>query len=153
MSRPVLAILAAALACSALTGVALAHSGAKGVVRERMELMKDVAEHMKQIGALVLGKTDFDASVAQAAADTVAGHAAKVTDLFPQGSTSGVSEALPEIWETWDDFTDLAGEMEAKAAELAAAAEVAQEPEAIRPQFAELGRTCSGCHERFRAAK
>lgn len=33
-----------------------AHSGAKGIVKERMELMKDIGKAMKQLSAMARGK-------------------------------------------------------------------------------------------------
>ena len=52
----------------AFTGIALAHEGAKGVVKERMDLMKGQAKQMKLIGDMAKGKKKFDAAKAAAAA-------------------------------------------------------------------------------------
>jgi hypothetical protein len=46
----------------AFTGVALAHEGATGVVKERMDLMKGQAKQMKLIGDMAKGKKKFDVS-------------------------------------------------------------------------------------------
>jgi len=152
MPKPATAIAAAALTLSTFTGLAFAHSGATGVVRERMDLMEDIADSMKQVGAMVRGKAAFDAEAVRAAADRVADHAGRMTDMFPQGSAGGASEALPAIWEDWDGFTDLAGELETKAGALSDVAENAQGVDDIRAHFAEMGRTCAACHEDFRKA-
>lgn len=143
---------AMAIALAFAGGTALAHSGASGIVQERMELMKDIAGQMKQIGAMIKGKADFDAQAVHSAAGTVAAHAGEIPELFPEGSTEAPSEALPSIWRDWDAFTGLAADLEERADALAEAAASADGAGDIRPQFAEMGRTCSACHEDFREA-
>ena len=143
---------AAALALSVSAGTAAAHSGASGVVKERMELMKDIAEQMKQIGAMIKGEAAFDAAAVRSAADTVAAHAGAMPELFPEGSTDAPSEALPVIWQDWEAFRGLAADLEDSAGALSEAAAAASGAGAIRAPFASVGRTCSACHEDFRQA-
>ncbi|MAZ18790.1 MAG: cytochrome C [Ahrensia sp.] len=152
MLKPATALAAAALALTTFSGLAFAHSSATGIVKQRMGLMEEIAESMKQVGSMIRGQTDFDAETVRAAAARMADHAGRMTDMFPRNSTSGPSEALPAIWEDWDGFAGLAGELEAKAVTLSQAAENAQGVDEIRPHFAELGRTCAACHEDFRKA-
>lgn len=143
-------LIAAALIVSAVSGTALAHSGATGIVRQRMDLMEDIADRMKELGAMIRGRESFDAEVAGSAADAVAGHAGEMLSLFPEGSAGGASEALPAIWVDWREFEGLAGALEEKAMALSTAAEEAESVDEIRPLFADMGRTCSQCHEDFR---
>ena len=51
-------LLAATLALSVSCGLALAHSGATGIVKQRMDAMKDIAAQMKLIGAMVRAERD-----------------------------------------------------------------------------------------------
>lgn len=143
-------IIAATLALSLVGGAALAHSGATGIVAERMESMKDIAGHMKRIGAMVKGERDYDAEMAAAAADAIAGHARDMPALFPEGSNADPSEALPVIWTQWDAFEKSAGELEATAAALSEAAGTASNADEIRTQFATVGKACAACHQDFR---
>jgi cytochrome c556 len=63
------------------TGVTLAHEGAKGVVKERMDLMKGQAKQMKLIGDMAKGKKTFDATKAAAAAKDLGATTKKIPDL------------------------------------------------------------------------
>ena len=44
-------------------GIAAAHEGATGVVAQRMDVMKQMGQHMKALGAMLAGKTAFDGDV------------------------------------------------------------------------------------------
>jgi cytochrome c556 len=152
MQKPVRVAVAAVFALSVAGGAALAHSGASGIVKDRMELMKGIAEQMKQIGAMMKGEAAFDAATVRLAADTVAAHADDMPELFPEGSTDAPSEALPSIWQDWDAFSGLAAELEENAGLLSEATAGATGVDDIRAHFASMGRTCSACHEDFRKA-
>ncbi|GAB4348626.1 MAG: cytochrome c [Oricola sp.] len=144
--------IAATLAFSLSCAGAIAHSGATGIVAERMEAMKKIAGRMKEIGAMVRGKREYDAGAAAAAAAAIARHAGRMPSLFPEGSDGDPSEALPAIWTEWDDFIAFVEALEASAAELSDAARQATDADAIRPHFATVGQACSACHEDFRMA-
>ena len=90
----------------------LAHEGATGVVKERMEAMKAIGAAMKRIAAMMRGLQDYDAVAVADAARTIEAHGGDaMTDLFPQGSAHDPSEARPVIWEDWDRFKALAQDL------------------------------------------
>ena len=134
----------------AICGLAIAHSGATGVVKERMDLMKSVAEQMKTVGKMIKGEEAYAAGQVAAAADAIVGHAREIPGLFPEGSTDHPSEAMPAIWQDWDRFVELTNDMQRKAEALGASARQSADMKDIRPQFGALGKTCSACHEDFR---
>ena len=90
------AAIAASFALTFVT-LALAHEGATGVVKERMDLMERQKDDMKLIGDMAKGKTPFDAAKAAEAARDISVTAKKIHELFPKGSEGGESEALPAI--------------------------------------------------------
>lgn len=143
--------LAAGLICSA--GIALAHTGATGVVKMRMEMMSEIADSMKTIGGMIKGTTGYDAVSAATAARTIRDHAGKISEMFPAGSTEKPSEALPAIWENPGEFMRIANELEASADRLASRSSLAGESSAIKQEFIAVGKTCSACHEKFRLKK
>lgn len=100
------------LAAIAMTSVglsALAHSGATGVMKERMDAMGEMGEALKRLTPVMRGQTDYDPGVVRDAADTMIRHGgSEMTTLFPEGSNGAPSEALDAIWEDWDDFAALA---------------------------------------------
>jgi cytochrome c556 len=88
----------ALLLCLASATLALAHEGATGVVKERMDLMESQKDAMKLIGDMAKGKTPFDAAKAAEAARDISVTAKKIPELFPEGSGGDKSEALPAVW-------------------------------------------------------
>lgn len=142
-----------ALGLAAISTAALAHQGATGVVRQRMEAMKDTATQMKTIAAMVKGESAMDTEAVAAAAVTISRHAEKIPELFPQGSISKPSEALPEIWTTWDDFTARADRLAERARNFAGIAGSDAEAHVMAAAFAAMGETCRNCHTRYRVKK
>lgn len=98
-----------ALVASSVGLAALAHSGATGVMKERMDAMGEMGDEMKRLAPMMRGQTEYDPDVVRNAADTMIGHAgAQMTELFPEGSNGEPSEALDTIWEDWEEFAALA---------------------------------------------
>jgi len=144
-------VAAAAIILATAAG-AFAHSGAKGVVKDRMDLMKDIAGQMKIVAGMIKGEAQFDAGVVSRAAMAIASHADEIPQYFPEGSLEVPSEALPDIWKDWDTFLELTDDFQEKAIALSESALSAADAAAMRPQFLELGKTCSSCHQEFRKA-
>lgn len=86
----------------------VAHGGATGVVKERMDLMEDMKDVVKEVSAIFKGETDYNADTIRKAAETIKTHSGEaMTKLFPEGSLSGHSEAKPLIWDEWQRFKKL----------------------------------------------
>ena len=84
---------------------------------------------------------------------SIASHASHMEMLFPPGSLSAPSEALPAIWDNWDAFAGLTRALNARADRLAQMAASGASEAEIAAQFQILGKTCSDCHEKFRIKK
>lgn len=127
---------------------ALAHDGVKNpAVMARMESMSSIANHMKTLGQMAKGARDFDASAARNAAAQISEHASETAALFEARETDPKSEALPVIWENFDDFSIKANATENVAKGLASSIEVKSDlPMAMKS----LGQTCKACHEIYR---
>ena len=120
----VVTLVIGAFGVGALAPRALAHGGATGIVKERMDLMDAIGEAMKELTALMRGKEPYDAGRVRTLADRIGAHGGeKLTSLFPAGSLMGTTEALPAIWTDWDRFAALADEVSVYADALAAAAD------------------------------
>jgi len=142
----------ASLAFCASATLVLAHDGATGVVKERMDLMERQKDDMKIIGNMAKGKTPFDAAKAAEAARDIALTAKEIPELFPEGSTGGESEALPAIWEKWDRFTSGAEDL-GRAADALVSAFDDRDNQDWKGAFRKVGEACKSCHEDFRAKK
>lgn len=124
------------------------HEEATGVVKERMDLMETQKEAMKVIGAMAKGQVPFDAAEAATAAKEIETTAAKIPELFPEGTDGPPSEAKPEIWTDWDRFVGDAENLTTAAQALVAAFESAA-PE-WKAEFKGVIDACKSCHKVFR---
>ncbi len=143
------------LVCSALlvivlTVAAIAHNGASGIVKERMDLMSSIGKAMKTIGTMIKGTTAYDAGLAEKAAVAISNHAEKITSLFPADDPGELSEALPAVWESWDEFETMSDTLKTEANKLAIFASTSVSGSEITVQFLAVGNTCKSCHEKFR---
>lgn len=69
--------------------------------------------------------------------------------MFPAGSTSPASEALPAVWSDRAGFEARAADYAAATAKLADLARAGDKP-GFAAQFAVVGGTCKACHDRYR---
>ncbi len=145
--------LSLAVAVGGTTSLVYAHSGAMGVVKERMELMKGMGDAMKTMGAMFKGQADYDSAVVAEKAAYLADHANKIPDLTPEGSNENPSEALPIIWQEWDGYVESSELLGTEGAKLVEIANNGAEERAAKIQFAKVSKTCGTCHEKFRKPK
>ena len=137
------------VAAMTVSGFVFAHSGATGVVKQRMDMMGEIGDSMKIIGTMI--KTgDFNPSAAQDAANAISSHATSIKELFPTDSLDKPSEALPQIWTDWDEFIAIGEQMGVEAEKLAKMAGGSSSVDEIKDQFRRLGQSCRSCHEKFR---
>ncbi len=127
--------------------MAAAHDGVKDpTVLARMNGMSDLGAATKVLGEMATGKTPFDASAAQIAADQLAARAGQIAAEFQDPATDPKSEALPNIWEEFDAFTAIATDLETAATGAQWVSTQAELTEA----FAAIGQTCRDCHRTYR---
>lgn len=101
----------AGLLLVAATG-AVAHGGATGIVKERMDAMGEMGKVMKTLSSMMRGATEYDAAVVRSGARKIRSHAGDtLVKLFPEGSNPAPSEARDAIWSNWDEFNELAGQL------------------------------------------
>ena len=106
------------------SGLALAHGGATGIVKERMDLMDSVGKSMKTITEMFQGEKEYAATAVRDAANSIGSHGGEqLARLFPEGSIQGPSESLPAIWQNWERFSELSEDLTKYANALATAAE------------------------------
>lgn len=111
-------------ALAGLSVTAMAHEGATGVVKERMDAMKSMGEAIKQIKPMMTGEAAYDAEAIRAAAEAIAAEAGgAMTGKFPEGSNAHPSEADPKLWDEWARFEEMAAHLEIAARGLALSAE------------------------------
>lgn len=136
-----------------VSGFAFAHTGAKGIVKERMDAMSDIASQMKTIGAMLQGKEPFNGERAAKSAGAIKAHASGMLKLFPKGSNKHPSEALPAIWADWATFETMNSDLANKASAFAEMASSVKAASELRNAFQGLAATCKSCHQKFRQPK
>ena len=149
-SRVTLALLSALLVSGGMTSWVYAHSGAEGVTKERMDMMKGMADAMKTMGAMFKGEAPLEPAVIAEKAGALARHAEMIPDMTPEGSGHPPSEALPIIWQDWDGYVADAIDLAAEGSKLVKIADNGADPDAMRAQYVTVGKTCGACHDRFR---
>ena len=122
---------------------------AQEAIEQRQKLMKGQSAAAKAIKGAVEAK---DYAAIETKAKDIMGSSDKIVDLFPKGSTSDKSRALPAIWEKWDEFGKNPAKLKKAAGELADAAK-AKDDAGIPAKVKALGDACTACHTPFRAEK
>jgi cytochrome c556 len=128
----------------------IAHEGATGTVKERMEAMKSMAGEMKALADMFKAPDTFDRDRAVAASQAVASHAESIPDLFPEGSDHSPSKASDAIWEDWDGFAADAVSLKDAALAFEVGVKDGAELAELKPEFAAMASDCQSCHENFR---
>ncbi len=105
-----LGLLTAALTASVAVAVAAyAHTGATGIVKERMDAMSAMGNAVKEIAPMMRGEIAYDADAVRSASQSFIDHAGSaMTDLFPEGTGGMPSMATDNIWTDGDEFAELA---------------------------------------------
>lgn len=141
---------AVALSVLAFTASAGGH-GANPAVGARQGHMQVMSLNLGILGNMARGNTDYDADIAQAAADNlVAMGTVNQRFYWPEGTDSESyegSRALPAIWEDQATLFEIAGRYSPAAEGLAAVA--GQGLDAMRAAVGPVGAVCGDCHEAF----
>ena len=128
--------------------VAFAHSGVKDKnVKERMMLMKEMANNTKIIGQMLKGKTSFDANEAKLALERLSSLSLETPKVFKINASDPKSEARPAIWDEFDEFTRLSKDLAETSLLLAGSIDSIDD---LRPALKGVSSGCKACHSRYR---
>ena len=131
-----------------VSSIAFAHSGVKDKnVKERMMVMKAMADNTKIIGQMLKGKTSFDENEAKLALERLSSLSLKTPKVFEVNATDPKSEAKPTIWDEFDEFTKLSEDL-AEATEILAGSVGTIND--LRPALKRVSSGCKACHSRYR---
>ena len=107
-----------------LGAAAYGHSGATGVVKDRMDGMVAMREAVRRLSPIMQGDVPYNVGIVREGAKRISAHAGDaLTKLFPEGSGGGVSYAKSNIWESWEEFATLSEELRIYSEGLTRAAE------------------------------
>ena len=143
--RSSLIALMSALLCL-FAAQSIAHKGATGIVKERMDKFSEARGQMKQMrGALQANSLD---AVVEITSD-MRQWAKDMPHAFPPGSDLAPSEALPAIWDDKDGFAQAIAAYDEAIIALQKAALSGNQTNALG-KFRALGQACSNCHKTYR---
>lgn len=133
---------------AALVAMALpvfAHTGATGIVKERMDAMKEMREAIRALGMVEREMVPYDPDLVGRASAIILTHAPQISRLYPAGSFDAPSEALPLIDQEREAFNAIAVELEQAATVLSETRSMVDAQLAIRA----VSNACSNCHQRY----
>jgi cytochrome c556 len=121
------------------------------IMHERHEGMEQIGKSTKSIKRQLDSSTPDVAEIRTAAA-TITELAAKSPSWFPQGTGPDVGKtgAKPEIWQNYPDFAAKDRDFERAAQAFDAAAKTGDLTQ-IKAGFADLGKSCKACHDKYRS--
>lgn len=137
-------------------GIGYSHTGATGIVKERMDAMKDMGDKSKLVADMFKGKAEFDRVVLSDAAEAFAMHGSSMAKLFPdttESRTGHKTEALPRIWDDWSTFSKKIDAFILLSDSLKANIAGTEDEKELRKAFFQTTKACSGCHKKFRKPK
>ncbi len=111
----------------------------------RQTLMKTIGMNTKVLGDMAGGKAAFDVTAAEAAKVAIVAASAEIAAKFEPNVTDAGSEAKPDIWTNWEDFTT-----KGMALNAAATALDASSVESIGAGMGAVGGACGACHKAYR---
>ena len=147
MRKTLVVAIAGALAAGAMVGGATIALAQADVIKERQQNRKDAGAAMRAIKGIIDAKGPTSGAVEQAAKLKTLEVA--FVKLFPAGSDKD-TKALPVVWSDWAGFQAASKNAETAFDKLATAAGSGNQ-EALAAAFADTGKACGACHEKFRA--
>ncbi len=138
--------LALASVLSFAAFVVYAHSGATGIVKERMDNFKQAKKSMRDIKQAIKA-SDFPTITLES--EKLVKWGEEMLKYFPEGSNQKPSEAMPLIWQEWIRFDDHRQTyLEHSNALMSSSKD--QELDAVIYAYGELAKSCKDCHDRYK---
>jgi cytochrome c556 len=145
-------VLPALVACTVLSipAVALSATTPADAIKYRKAVMSALSAHVSAFMLLNFGKVEHEGHL-KAHANAIADLGAQAKVLFPAGTDTGDTDALPLIWKEQEQFNKLLTDLETSSGKLRLAVQSNDKPGAMAA-FKSMGESCKGCHDRYRKA-
>ncbi|MCL4791340.1 MAG: cytochrome c [Gammaproteobacteria bacterium] len=136
------------LATLAFAGNSLAATTPADAIKYRKAVMSAMAAHTSAFSLISFGRVEHQGHML-AHVDALAVLGTQLKVLFPAGTGTGDTDALPLIWQEQARFGELLTASEKSTADLRAAV-AAGDKAATMKAFKAVGDSCKGCHDRYR---
>ena len=145
-------LLAAGLALTLGAGFSLnaaAQAKPETLVKQRQAAMTLQGKYWGPLGGMAQGKVPYNANIVARNAEYLEVLAKLPWDGFDASTQGQKSAALPEIWKDAAGFKAAQDKLQSEIGKLVAAVKGGNEA-AVKAQLADVGKSCGGCHEKFR---
>jgi cytochrome c556 len=134
-----------------VAGIAVAQfAKPEDAIKYRKSVMSVIAQHFKQMGAVVQGKAEFARESFAADAETVQHLATLPWEAFLEpGTDKGDTTMSSAVFEKKDDFMKAAQTFQENTALLASATQGA-DLDGVKAPFNAVAQDCKSCHDAFR---
>ena len=130
------------------SSIVFAHSGVKDKnVKERMMLMKAMADNTKLIGQMLKKQIPFEANEVKLALEKLSSLYLQTPTVIEVHATDPKSEAKPNIWDEFNEFTKLSNELAKSTSDLAI---LVEDIDDLRPTLMKISEGCKACHSNYR---
>ena len=131
-------------------GTAHAQAKPEDAIKYRRAVYRVLLWNWMPLNAMARGRVAFDAAAFAKGAERVASLSTQLLEGFPAGSQTGApTDAKPEIWTRYADFSAKMKSFETEAAKLASTAKGGNEV-ATKAQFGKVAGTCKACHDKYK---
>jgi cytochrome c556 len=121
------------------------------IIEYRRSAMTLIGWNFGPLGAMVKGRTAFDAKDFAKRAARIASLSEQIFEGFAPGSEKGAeTDAKAEIWTHYEDFQAKVDDFIRESKSLDETARSGDETK-MKDQFKKLAGTCKGCHEKYKA--
>ena len=112
---------------------------------ERSKLMQNIRLEFSVLARMSREKIEFDESLATSARLNLLRFAASTPAIFEDDDLPINSEALPAIWENWDDFLSKSEDLEFALEGIDTSTLID-----LRGSLGNVGAACGSCHQKYR---
>lgn len=132
-----------------LVPAALLAGSTDDLVTYRVRVMEGALRHLRAVSSIVVDGVPMRPHLAEHIRALKA-FSTMIPEMFPRGSTTVKSEAKPDIWQHWPEFSGAAKHLGATIDTLATAA-AGDDQDALRQAFDDTVAACKACHRKFRS--
>jgi cytochrome c556 len=129
---------------------AFAQAKPEVLVKQRQSAMTLIGKYWGPIAGMPSGKAPYNAQTVTRNAGYIEVLSAMPWDGFTENTKDEKSRALPAVYSENAKFKEGADAMQKSVAALAKISKGGDEA-AVKSAIAEVGKTCAGCHDNFRA--
>ena len=129
---------------------AFAQANPAAVVKQSQAGMTLIAKYFGPLGGMAAGRVPFDAAVVTRNAGYLDVLSKTPWDGFIQATSGEKSGALPKVYEDAAGFKAAQDRFQNEVTKLVAASKGGNEA-AVKAAAGEVGKTCGGCHDTYRA--